>query len=279
VESRTGSRTGAVPSSPWVFTDPPVVEAALGIQFSPLSGWAIPHFGLLWESYRQDFPAFEDQMPLPPKTEVFDTSHRRGPSFELLSRPAARCWFIDRDRGLLIQVQNGRFIQNWRKEKATKSYPKYEKTRSTFSRDWDRFTDFLKGQRLGDPLVQQCEITYVNHLEIEKGWQTLGDLKAVTPVLSEVSPGRLPSPEGVIFGSRYVLPEKRGRLYVQMQSAIGADGKELLLFTLTARGAPSSSQASDLLSWFDFGRTWIHEAFEGFVTPEMRVIWGGQKSR
>jgi uncharacterized protein (TIGR04255 family) len=193
-------------------------------------------------------------------------------------RPTARCWFINSDRTLLIQVQNGRFIQNWRKEKAHAAYPRYNTTRQAFHRDWERFTTFLQGHELGDPVIEQCEITYVNHLELGEGWNTLDELAAVTPAFHDLSPGNLPTPEALVFNSRFVLPDQRGRLYVQIGSAVGVDGRELLQLSLTARGAPKSSGTEDILSWFDLGRNWIHEAFEGFVTSEMRRIWGGQRS-
>ncbi len=34
---------------------PPVIETALGIEFSPLEKWNLPHFGLYWNAIRQKY--------------------------------------------------------------------------------------------------------------------------------------------------------------------------------------------------------------------------------
>jgi uncharacterized protein (TIGR04255 family) len=256
------------------FSNPPVVETALGVQFKPLAGWAAPHFGLFWETIRDRFPKFEDQLPLPPQVETYERPGPRVPQLEFLIRPVTRCWFYAANQELVLQVQNGRFIQNWRKERKGKSYPKYESTRESFRQDWDRFVRFLQDQGFGNPVVEQCEISYVNHLYSGTGWNSLADIGNVFPALSGLSRVELPSPESFVLDVKYVLPEKRGRLHVQIQPALrNTDGKELLQFNLIVRGAPVSSNTSDILEWFDFGRAWIHKAFDEYPSDSIRAHW------
>ena len=55
----------------------------------------------------------------------------------------------------MIQVQNDRFIKNWRKEGESHLYPHYNKTiRPHFDRDYGIFLAFLKKNQLGTPARQ-----------------------------------------------------------------------------------------------------------------------------
>jgi len=277
LDAKTDLKFGTHPD----FENPPVVETVLGIEYSPLEKWRVTHFGLFWETIRTDFPDCEDQLPLLSQIEKFDRpSKPEAPKFEFIKRPDVRCWFKDRSRSVLLQIQNGRFVQNWRKETGTESYPHYENTREDFERDWNRFLGFLKKEELGAPIVQQCEVLYINHLEVGMGWSSLAELGHVFPPLAGLAGGEhLPVPEAFLVDSRYLLPDKRGRLYVQVQPAVrDADGKEILLLNLTARGAPYSSEVADVLAWFDFGREWVHKAFAEFTAPAMHSVWGRRRA-
>ena len=52
---------------------PPVVETYLGVQFSPLVKFSIPHFGLYWAKIRDNYPDFQVQPLLPTVMEQFET--------------------------------------------------------------------------------------------------------------------------------------------------------------------------------------------------------------
>jgi uncharacterized protein (TIGR04255 family) len=149
------------------FDDPPVVETVLGVEFVPLEKWHIPHFGLFWHDIRGEYPRFEVQPPLASPIEKF--GQEAGPpqrlALEMLTHPPVRCWFIDRSEKRLLQVQNDRFIHNWRKAGSVETYPHYENIRPLFEREWERFCLFLKSHDLGTPEVRQCEVTYVNHID------------------------------------------------------------------------------------------------------------------
>lgn len=264
------------------FADPPVVETILGVEFAPLKNWKIAHFGLFWEAIKSDFPETEDQMPLISQIERFEKSAQPTPlklNLQLLAQPNVRCWFVDPVRSVLLQLQNGRFLQNWRKVSGAEHYPHYEGTRAGFDRNWKRFLQFLGEMGLAAPVVHQCEVSYLNHLDIGKGWGSLGELENVSPVLANLKGDEsLPVPEAFLLNVRYLLPDQRGRLHVQLQPGVrDSDGKEILAFSLTARGAPYSSSVGDILRWFDFGREWIHRAFESFTTQSMRRLWGGKE--
>lgn len=263
------------------FEDPPVVETVLGVEFAPLEKWGIPHFGLFWSEIRSEYPRFEVQPPLDSQIEKFskEVGQPRMVRFEVLSQPPVRCWFIDQSGRRILQVQNDRFVHNWRKVGTAETYPHYENIRPIFEPEWERFCRFLESNEVGTPAVRQCEVTYVNHLDQGQGWQTFADLGSVIPCLSGNPTGRfLPVPEDVGLKVRYLMPSDQGRLHIQLQPAIRhADAKEILHLTLTARGRPASSDLADVLNWFDLGREWVVRGFADFTSAKMHDLWRRKK--
>lgn len=260
------------------FTDPPVIETVLGVQFAPLELFSIPHLGLYWAKIRSVYPTCEVQPPLDPAFEEFEIQPRGDPGIGIKFDPvpSPRCWFIDETSTRLIQVQRDRFIQNWRKVTGDEVYPRYETLRPSFEREWQRFCDFLNQENMGMPEVNQCEVTYVNHIELGKGWHSFGELRRVIASWSGASSGDfLPEPEMVRLNTTYQMPDKKGRLRIIMQPIIRRrDAKEVLQLNLTARGRPRSFRSDDILDWMDMGREWIVRGFTDFTTEEMHRIWG-----
>lgn len=271
--------TSTVPAFP-KFDRPPVVETVLGVQFAPIDGWEVPHFGLFWSELRGDYPKTQMVPALPPMIENFDREHTyAAPSlqFEVIKgQPPVRAWFGDDASGKLLQIQSDRLLHNWRKSRPDSPYPGYEKTREWFVSAWEQFLGFLKRNEMQAPEVQQCEITYINHIERGEGWNSLADLSRVTPFLTgKGSSGFLGMPEVSVFTARYLMPDQRGRLHLSLQPALrNADQKEILQLQLTARGMPRSGNAQDLMAWMDLGHEWIVKGFADASTPEMHNIWG-----
>jgi len=259
------------------FERPPVIETILSVQFAPLPNLTLPYLGLYWGQVRERYPSQEVKPPLPAVIEDFT----KAPSvprlgIQLSSEPDARCWFIDATSTQLIQIQRDRFIRNWRKrEPPHDAYPRYEDLRPRFERDWASFLEFLSREDLGRPEVNQCEVTYINHIELGQGWQSVGDPHEVLTVLQRQPGTFLPAPEGVVVNVRYLMPEHRGRLHVASQPAIRRqDGKPVMQLTLTARGRPASTKLEDIVAWFDEGHDWIVNGFVDITTPVMHQIWG-----
>ena len=263
------------------FTNPPVIETVLSLQFAPLGKIGIPHFGLYWQKIRNKYPRFELHPTLVSVTEEFEQGlfHQKiglsiGPGFAF--EPRVRCWFIDESENRLLQIQNDRFICNWRKVKGDEVYPRYEGIRDKFEEEWVRFCAFLQEENLGAPEVNQCEVTYVNHIEHNRGWEGYGELDKVIACWSGSYSGTfLPSPEKVNLNVHYRLPGKEGRLHISLEPVLRSrDAVEVLQLNLSARGAPSSSNVEDILRWLDLGRNWVVRGFTDFTTGSMHELWG-----
>ena len=259
------------------YNRPPVVETYLGVQFAPLGRFSIPNFGLYWAKIRDRYPEFQIQPALGPVVERFGADDLAKPKLEveLMTVPEVRCWFIDQSGRMLTQVQRDRFIHNWRKLKPDDVYVHYDRIKPSFISEWNAFCGFLSESNLGKPEVNQCEMTYINHIQLGQGWKDYGELKKVIASWSGVSSGDfLPAPESVSLGVRYILPNKSGRLHVEMQPAVTRDGKEILQLNLTARGQPRSSNLDEMLEWFDLGHEWIVRGFTDFTAKDMHDFWG-----
>jgi uncharacterized protein (TIGR04255 family) len=198
----------------------------------------------------------------------------RRPSVELADQPEVRCWFFHSDTERLIQVQRDRFIHNWRKI-GNASYPSYDKIKPRFETNWKTFCGFLVEEEIEVPSVLQCEVTYINHFEIGREWNSMADLIDVLPAWSgRLSDGFLPIPEIVQVGANFVIPGNQGRLRVNLQPAVRlADRKQILQLTLTARGAPNGTDTSAILEWFDLGHEWVVRGFADFTSHKMHQIW------
>ena len=269
----TIDRNSVLPS----FDNPPVEETAFSIQFAPISKFGIPHFGLYWEHIRNEFGRFEVQPPISREIEQFETFARQKTriGLQFVTEPDVRCWFLDESGNRLIQIQRDRFAYNWRRVTGEETYPRYPEARETIQTHWLRFLAFLESEDLDQPEVNQCEITYVNHIEIGSGWQNYAELnKVIAPWSGDRSGRFLRDPERANMEMRYLLPEKLGRLHISIVPVIRArDTKEVLQMNLIARGAPKSSKVEDMLDWFDLGREWVVKGFTDITTQSMHKIW------
>lgn len=259
------------------FADPPVTETVLSVEFSPIENWSILSFGLFWAAIQTEYPNYQIVPPLGSAVERFGEEAKEPLTLnvEFSMRPEVRCWFLNEAGTRLIQVQNGRFVSNWRKVLGDEEYPRYSSTRAMFEREWTRFCGFLESQALPQPAVKQCEVSYFNHIERGKGWGDFGDLKEVIPSWSgECSGTFLPTPEAVLLTTRYVMPGDQGRLHVLLQPVIRlADRREVLQLELTARGRPASSDLGAVLAWLDLGREWVVKGFADFTSSKMHQLW------
>lgn len=263
------------------FLQPPVDEVALSLQFPPIPNFSVAHFGLFWQRLRDDYPRFELQQPIQNLTEQFEpgAAFRRQLGLAFLTLPEIRCWFLDESGNRILQVQRDRVVHNWRKLTGTETYPRYPELRERLDREWHRFCDFLRDEKLERPKINQAEVLYVNNIEYDKGWSGYGELDKVIAALATPKQKNrfLPLPERVNMQVIYRLEENAGRLYVSFGPVIRArDGKEVLQMSLTARGAPKSPSDEDVFSWLDLGRKWVVRGFADFTTPEMHKVWGKQ---
>ncbi|MBU0638714.1 MAG: TIGR04255 family protein [Planctomycetes bacterium] len=268
------------------FKNPPVVETVLGVQFAPLKDMRITHYGLLLPFLREVFPAAErltkvsEQSPLDPIIESFDNEVPcpRGVRWSVTEGPPfPRCWYAFEDEKYLVQLQHDRFIFNWRRPPdPSGEYPRYEPNRWRFTKLFEIFLEFADRESLGTVSANQCEVTYVNHIELLEGRNSAETMDALlTGWKLATSDGWLSGTEHGEFAASYAMPEQRGRLHVRAQRAVRrADSREIIRLSLTGRGAPTTPDTDGVRQWFDLGHDWVVRGFTSLTTPEMHRRWG-----
>jgi uncharacterized protein (TIGR04255 family) len=210
--------------------------------------------------------------PPPPKSG--------GVRIEFLDRfPTPRLWFLNEEGTELIQVQQDRFIHNWRKVGKGEKYPRYERIRESFSRELATFRDYVSRESLGELVINQCEVTYINHIVAGEGWERHGQVGEVLSLWREQAQDSfLPEPEEANVRARYVIGEQDekpiGRLHVEFQPVWRtSDQKPMYVLKLTARGAPKGEGLDGAFNFLDIGRIWIVKGFAAITTSRMHSVW------
>ena len=257
------------------FRKPPVTEVAIAAQFGEIRGLTGPLMGLLWQRYRESFPRLEVQPALDPHFERSGPAPGKGVTVKF-EPPAPRVWFIGSNEAHLVQVQRDRFVFNWRRIQG-QDYPRYENVRASFEKNFGMFQEFLAEEQLGEPTLNQWELTYVNHIPAADGWHRHGELGSVVPLLVGGMKGAfLPEPEDIALRVRYPIPDAEGsvsRLYVVASPGLDQSGKPVLGLTLTARGGLGQGAGGSLRSRLDVGRKWIVRGFAEVTSETMHQHW------
>lgn len=269
------------------FANPPVVEVALSVQFEAVKGLRTPQLGLFWQELKDRFPVTQEHAPLEPVFERFGAPAKGiKPTVQLQmleGLPAPRCWFLNEPGTELVQIQPDRFIHNWRKRGDQESYPRFERLRETFANELRRFDEFLDRENLGSLTVNQCEVTYVNHITLEPNGH--GKLDKILTVLRRPDVAQfLPELEDARLACRYVMQDESnqpiGRLHLAAEPAYRTvDNQPIYTLTLTARGGPDEPSLQGALRFIDTGREWVVRGFAAITTREMHKIWGRQDDR
>jgi uncharacterized protein (TIGR04255 family) len=244
------------------YKNPPVAEVVTGVYFKKIP-LQLPHFGLLWEQYRREYPRFEEATPLVTAFEQTDT----------IDFPMPRVWFVSADETGVIQVQHSYFLANWRKAKPTDAYPRYHKVMEQYRDRLQRFTDFLKTHELPEIEPVHYEMTYVNHILQGQGWNDISDIGRVFPDLSwrNETDRFLGGYETLSCVSAFSLPNRMGRLRASIRTARRReDDHPVLILELTAKGRPEPGDEADVWDWYAVAREWIVRGFADLTSKEMQ---------
>lgn len=260
------------------FSDPPVVEVVLGVQFEAIRELRQSHFGLIWERIRADYPRTTDHARLETALLTIDTE-RTGPSFQLEmldSPPTHRSWFLSEDDERLVQVQDDRVVHNWRHRGGP--YPRFEPLRDQFWAAFDAYRSALDGVGMGPPEPRQVEVTYINWIADAK---PADFLRTVTRAPTDVE-GVGAEPDIERWLARYPVEQDGtiGRLTIEAKpSSRVADGtlEHGYLLSLTYLGLTSPEAADEGIdAQLQRGRDVIVRSFADVTEDAMHdnVRWG-----
>src|SRR5439155_10097567 len=200
--------------------------------------------GVLWTEFRRGFPRIEEHPPIAGVIENFELSARDrfGFQIEMSEIPLLpRVWFLNDAGTELIQIQRDRFIHNWRKTDKGQTYPRYEYIRQRFESELKVFTKFLEAEGIKGFVVNQAEVTYINHIVSGTVWHKHSELnKVISPWCGRYSDEFLSEFEDGNLATRFLISDREGkpigRLHVELQSAYRkSDQLPIFILTLTAR--------------------------------------------
>lgn len=256
------------------FCNPPLIEVVHGVQFSALA-MTIVHPGLFYERIRGKYPVALTQPPLPPIREVLD--ERMPPQFSFnLMGPAIlpRAWFASEDGTYLVQLQSDRLLLNWRRGEKPVSYPHFEQVSTEFQRLYEELESFVADQKLGTLQSDQCEMTYINHLD--SGLE-IGDPGEFVKAWNGRQIGFAEPVEDCGLNMRFLMRNKEklpvGRLAINMATLRTLDRKKVLQLDLTARGIPAGTGLSGIIDFHKMAHSEIVRYFVDITTLEAQSKW------
>lgn len=264
------------------YSDPPLVETAIGVQFEPIP--QLPLFFGNFISEQVNVVEVETKAPLDPVIERIGGKALEGQrGIELIGHPPTpRYWLFNKDKTELLQLQHDRLIWNWRKTRPDDEYPRFNKVFAKFSTRYKEFIEYARQHDdIPDLRINQCEIIYVNQIG-SKGDQAVchSNSSDVFSTMAQLSSDELPEIEFSKFACSHLLENEDGefigRLHV-IAEPIFVKGSELFSFKLIARGRPNGSSFDDLKEFFEIGHEAIVRAFSAYTTSKMQNAWGLMK--
>lgn len=251
---------------------PPIDEVAISVQFPPINGFFDTHAGLFWQRVRDDYPRSESQPRLEQPIESAEPGQIVPVQLQL-SPGQGRVWLISANDDFLIQIQNTRFVQNWRRREA--EYVHFDQIEDLFWTHYRELLSFLDEEKLEAPTVQQVEVSYINWIPdfgMPEFLRPASTSRIASPSLDEY-------PDQQSWIARYSLPSQEGliqRLYVQCLPATHTSdpaipGAQLaLIFRAARREGIGTAELEELIA---AARIIIVTAFTDLTTPAAHERW------
>lgn len=246
------------------FSNPPVVEVAIAVEFSPLPNLDILTLVALHESWSDELPGIELQPPIAPSVaSAFPVEFIAGV-------PPLRLWSLSQDGDLLLQVQNDRLIVNWRRQSAGgDAYPHYPQLADAWSARWSQFLEFLSGRGISAPRSSVAEVSYVNNVILPAG-VTPAEAITIFGEPAQAWPVALTQARQVYD----VSPEPfRGHTSVQAELSDSQVG-ELNLTVVTRLEGEDRVEERGLRTMLDAAHVLSVQAFVAATSRTMHRHWG-----
>lgn len=242
------------------FDKAPLSEVVCGIGFNAPDFSSI-HFGLYWQSIRDRFPTPPLDKPPIGAIEI------------MASIPSLRrVWFESADRRRLIQLQADRFHYNWRRLSERDEYPHFDVLYPHFEKEWNAFQEWwIELDKLPIQPVHY-ELTYLNQIDSEFGWQSPRDTPKIFSFLDISLPHFLPQLDSHDFNMIFSLPNEQGSLAMRLNQVKRLeDDSNMLILELTAR---STDCNSPIFSWFSESHEDIVRTFVELLSDTVKEAWG-----
>jgi uncharacterized protein (TIGR04255 family) len=246
------------------FDRPPVNEVALGRIFFMRPDFLVPHYGLIWERLRDQYPLCQQAAPIfGPTGFITDPQGIALP----------RIWMLSSDQSRLIQLQQDRHYVNWRQVDGVGEYVRFPWIMEEHQRVSRVIDEFFHAE-LGSPLqTVGMELSYVNLIpltaEVELVDQVASILRDVRAPEQSRSTGN-----PIFFGSQtdWAMPDGRGGLSAKVAAGMQPDGKRMMRLEISATCMPLNGM--DEAAWIKQAHDAIVTSFKELTTSAMHETWG-----
>ena len=262
------------------FSRAPVVETRMTVQFQPLDGFRVGHFGLLWDEClgRENWVARSDADLEPHRQEQFDTPFLI-PAKELtqVNATPVRMTLTSIDKQQLFHFQPDQATITFRRH--ADNCPTFEKVREQFGSVMSALAEFSSKYELGRLMPDLWSLTYVNAIPTGELWKTAADWHKIFPTLFSAVP---PSHAGCEWSSfdgewHLVIPPKFGRIHVKVMKSVANRTKDIaLLMVLTASGEIGEGGVANWQQGLDLAHDTAVRAFYELSSPAARAYWKGE---
>jgi uncharacterized protein (TIGR04255 family) len=269
------------------FRKPPVSEVAVGVQFPTVL--TPVHLGLYYQRIKAQFPKYQVLPPVPPAFEIFGAASITPIVSFGVQMPGGfqpRMWFLSLDENSLIQLQSDRLIFNWRGGLRGNPYPHFDAVYEGFVKAFDELEALAEGESIGDIVVNQCEVVYVNALPIAKTGIPLSEPEKIFNVWADGRGAEWRQPlEDLSFTARYQLNDEQGNAFGRLTVALSSSSSTPILLglppqtaagfqlELTARGKPLGPGREGVTAFHDHGHQAIVRCFAAITTSKMHELW------
>ncbi len=260
------------------FAKPPVVEVVIGVQFTALPNYSNALAGWYWKTFLEPSWSVANEVPrLDDAFEVFDDAGRWSAKPQLIVSQAPRperLHIANPETGRLIQVQDTRFLLNWRIGANDQTYPTYRVLVNEFCAHLDNFRRFVKESGNAPLELNQWEVTYLNHIPKGDLWQSVSDWPQLLPFLKTPGEGARDQFLESFRGEwALTLPNKEGRLHIALQHArtSTAPMQEIIFLQLMARGPMITQVIHEDL---EKGHCAVVKSFAEITSKEAHKNWG-----
>jgi uncharacterized protein (TIGR04255 family) len=254
------------------------------VQFTALPGFTAAHAGWFWKEYVEKLSdstgkEWKQAVEAVRVNEVFEKFGSEDiwlPTSLNFTQGVVppRTQIIGADLERLIQVQDNRFVLNWRKRKS--QYPGYEALLTEFRDMLHAFESFCTEVGWRTPTYNQWEMMYVNQIKKGTMWDSAYNLNKIFPALTRppVSAKHVPlsDEEAISADWRFTLVNRRGRLHIQIrQVRLQPSNQEVIQLTEIARGPVNETQ-----SWeegVNLGHEAMRETFLAITSTEAQTLW------
>ena len=252
---------------------PPLVEVVLGVQFEKLKEWNSLDACGIRDVFRSEFPNYEEHPPLEPRFETFGGLRPTAPKLSLKLAPQVikpRLWLTSSDGSHLVQIQDDRFVLNWRRTDDAE-YPHFEGILPHFERCLKDFEGYSV-QKFKKPLaITQCDLTYVNIVETNEFSEGAKYLKLAPAFVDEL--------ESLKSTYSTVIKDTGGESYARLRGDLATvffeDGNRSgFQLDLSVMGSPKNETLEAATSFLCEAREKIVYEFEKLTTPQAQESWG-----